>query len=227
VKIRCVLLVVFLFCVSLSLLGQAVHPAAVAIHAGHVLDVKSGKLLTDQMLVINGGKIVSIAGAGEAKVPADATRIELPNATILPGLIDAHTHLTMDPTFGYEELAISVPREALIGAKNARVTLLAGFTTVRNVGASGYTDVALRDAISAGDIPGPRMLVSGPPLGITGGHCDNNLLPFEYHAVGDGVADGIAAVQHKVRENIKYGSDLIKICATGGVLSKGDDPQAS
>jgi imidazolonepropionase-like amidohydrolase len=225
VKIRCAPPVVFLFCVSLSLLGQTPH--TIVIHAGHVLDVKSGKLLADQMLLIENGKIVSVAGAGEAKVPTDATRIDLPNATILPGLIDAHTHLTMDPTFGYEELAISVPREALTGAKNARVTLLAGFTTVRNVGASGYTDVALRDAINAGDIPGPRMLVSGPPLGITGGHCDNNLLPFEYHAVGDGVADGIAAVQHKVRENIKYGSDLIKICATGGVLSKGDDPQAS
>jgi imidazolonepropionase-like amidohydrolase len=115
----------------------------------------------------------------------------------------------------------------LTGAKNARITLQAGFTTVRNVGADGFTDVALRDAINAGDVPGPRMLVSGPLLGITGGHCDNNLLPYQYHATGDGVADGIAAVQHKVRENIKYGADLIKICATGGVLSKGDDPQAS
>jgi imidazolonepropionase-like amidohydrolase len=122
---------------------------------------------------------------------------------------------------------VSIPREALIGAKNARLTLEAGFTTVRNVGAAGYSDVALRDAINAGDVAGPRMLVSGPPLSITGGHCDNNLLSYEYHATGDGVADGIAAVQHKVRENIKYGSDLIKVCATGGVLSKGDDPQAS
>jgi imidazolonepropionase-like amidohydrolase len=120
-----------------------------------------------------------------------------------------------------------IPREALTGAKNARVTLNAGFTTVRNVGASGYTDVALRDAINAGDVPGPRMLVSGPALGITGGHCDNNLLPFEYHVTDDGVADGVPGVQHKVREVIKYGADLIKICATGGVLSKGDDPQAS
>jgi len=85
----------------------------------------------------------------------------------------------------------------------------------------------LRDAINEGDLPGPRMLVSGPALGITGGHCDNNLLPFEYHATGDGVADGVAAVQHKVREVIKYGADVIKICATGGVLSKGDDPNAS
>jgi imidazolonepropionase-like amidohydrolase len=200
---------------------------SVVLRAGHVLDVKTGKLLSDQTLVIEDGKVVSVSASADAKAPADAVRIDLPNATVLPGLIDAHTHLTSDPKFGYEQLGISIPREALVGAKNARVTLEAGFTTVRNVGASGYTDVALRDAINAGDVPGPRMLVSGPPLGITGGHCDNNLLPFEYHAVGDGVADGIAAVQHKVRENIKYGSDLIKICATGGVLSKGDDPQAS
>jgi len=107
------------------------------------------------------------------------------------------------------------------------MTLEAGFTAVRNVGAEGYSDVALRDAINAGDIPGPRMLVSGPALGITGGHCDENLLPFEYHVSAEGVADGVAGVQHKVREVIKYGADLIKICATGGVLSKGDNPQAS
>jgi imidazolonepropionase-like amidohydrolase len=198
----------------------------ILVHAGHVLDVKTGKLLADQTLVIQNGKIVAM-NAGETKAGADAQHIELPNATVLPGLIDAHTHLTMDPKFGYEELGISVPREALTGAKNARLTLEAGFTTARNVGASGFSDVALRDAINAGDVPGPRLLVSGPALGITGGHCDNNLLAYEYHSTGDGVADGIAGVQHKVRENIKYGSDVIKVCATGGVLSKGDDPQAS
>ena len=214
----------------LALAGQVVAQQSsrpVVVHAGHVLDVKTGKLVSDQTLIIENGKIVSAGASAETKAPADAVRIDLSSATVLPGLIDAHTHLTMDPKFGYEELGVSIPREALIGAKNARVTLEAGFTTVRNVAADGYSDVALRDAINAGDVPGPRMLVSGPALGITGGHCDNNLLPFEYHAVGDGVADGIAAVQHKVRENIKYGSDLIKICATGGVLSKGDDPQAS
>lgn len=211
----------------LGIQGIAQTPKHVALHAGHVLDVKTGKLLADQTLLIEDGKIVSAGAASEAKIPADALRIDLPNATILPGLIDAHTHLTFDPKFGYDRLAISVPREALIGAKNARITLLAGFTTVRNVGASGFTDVALRDAINAGDVPGPRLLVSGPPLSITGGHCDNNMLPYEYHAVGDGVADGIAAVQHKVRENIKYGVDLIKVCATGGVLSLGDNPQHS
>src|SRR4051794_16812580 len=99
-----------------------------------MLDVKSGKFLSDQTLVIEDGKIVSAGPAADAKIAADAVRIELPNATILPGLIDAHTHITMNPQFGYETLAISVPREALIGAKNARTTLLAGFTTVRNVG---------------------------------------------------------------------------------------------
>jgi len=95
------------------------------------------------------------------------------------------------------------------------------------VGAGGFTDVDLRDAINAGQVAGPHMQVSGPALGITGGHCDQNLLPIHYREVGDGVADGIAQVQHQVRQNIKYGADLIKICATGGVLSKGDDPQAS
>src|SRR5258708_17828954 len=99
--------------------------------------------------------------------------------------------------------------------------------TIRNVGASGFPDVAWRDAINAGDLPGPRMLVSGPALSITGGHCDNNLLPFESHVQNEGVADGVEAVQHKTREIIKYGADLIKICATGGVLSHGDNPQAS
>jgi imidazolonepropionase-like amidohydrolase len=118
-------------------------------------------------------------------------------------------------------------RQALIGVRNAKATLEAGFTTVRNVAAAGYSDVALRDEINAGHLEGPHMQVSGPALGISGGHCDNNLLPFEYHATGDGVADGVAEVQKKVRQNIKYGADLIKVCATGGVLSKGDDPQAS
>jgi imidazolonepropionase-like amidohydrolase len=222
---RRLLCAVALLCVGT--LGIAQTPRHVVVHAGHMLDVKSGKFLSDQTLVIEDGKIVSAGPAADAKIAADAVRIELPNATILPGLIDAHTHITMNPQFGYDTLAISVPREALIGAKNARTTLLAGFTTVRNVGAGTFTDVALRDAINAGDVPGPRMLVSGPALGITGGHCDNNMLPFEYHATDDGVADGVAAVQHKVRENIKYGADVIKVCATGGVLSLGDDPQHS
>jgi imidazolonepropionase-like amidohydrolase len=197
------------------------------VRAGKLLDVKSGKTQANQVIVIVGDKIVSVGPASEIKPSSTDTLIDLSNATVLPGLIDAHTHLTFNPHFGYETLAISVPREALTGAHNARLTLDAGFTTVRNVGARGYSDVALRDAINAGDVPGPRMLVSGPALSITGGHCDNDLLPYEYHATSDGAADGIEQVQHKTREIIKYGADLIKICATGGVLSKGDDPNAS
>jgi imidazolonepropionase-like amidohydrolase len=127
----------------------------------------------------------------------------------------------------YHELSTTIAKSALIGARNAKVTLEAGITTVRNVGADGFADVDLRDAINDGLIEGPHMQVSGPALGITGGHMDNNLLPESFHSTGDGVADGIPAVQHQVRQNIKYGADLIKIGATGGVLSKGDDPQAS
>ena len=207
--------------------AQPAAPAAktVVIRAGHLLDVRTGKTLANQIVVIQGDKIASVGS--DTKVPAGAQVVDLSNATVLPGLIDAHTHVTFNPNFGYSRLAISVPREALIGARNARVTLEAGFTTIRNLGADGFADVALRDAINAGDVPGPRMLVSGPPLSITGGHADNNLLPFEYHAAGDGVADGVDGVRHMVRRNIKYGSDLIKVMASGGVLSKGDDPQAS
>jgi len=220
---KTVLVVLMAVCASVA--QQA--SSRVVVHAGKLVDVKSGKLLSNQAVVIQGEKIVSVGPAAEVKtLPSDKV-VDLPNATVLPGLIDVHTHLTGDPNFGYQQLGISIPREALTGAKNALITLDAGFTTVRNVGASGFTDVALRDAINAGDVPGPRMLVSGPALGITGGHCDNNLLPFEYHVSDEGVADGIPGVQHKVREVIKYGADLIKICATGGVLSKGDDPQAS
>jgi imidazolonepropionase-like amidohydrolase len=109
----------------------------------------------------------------------------------------------------------------LYGAKHAKNTIEAGFTTVRNLGAFGYSDVALRDAINDGDIIGPRMLASGPPLGITGGHCDNNLLPSHYNVKSTGIADGPWAAIAKVREIIKYGADTIKLCATGGVMSKG------
>ncbi len=210
--------------IALTLSAQTpAAPARTIIRAGKLLDVRTGKTLTNQAIVIEHGKIVSVGPDSGANSGANV--IDLSSKTVLPGLIDAHTHLTMDPNFGYEALALSVPRQALTGAKNARLTLLAGFTTVRNVGAQGYSDIALRDAINAGDVPGPRMRASGPPLGITGGHCDNDMLPYEYHATADGVADGVENVQHKTREVIKYGADVVKICATGGVLSLGDNPQ--
>lgn len=200
--------------------------ATVAVKAARLLDVKTGKFVENAVVLIKGERIDAVGS--NLAIPAEAQVIDLGGATLLPGLIDAHTHITGDPEhLGYSSIAISVPREALYGAKNARITLDAGFTTIRNVGAGGYADVALRDAINAGDVPGPRMLVSGPSLGITGGHCDDTLHAPEYKITGDGVADGSAAAMKKVREVIKYGADLIKICATGGVLSFRDDPQAS
>ena len=209
---------------------QAGTPAArrTLVRAGHVLDVKSGKLADAETIVVVGDSIESIAPTAQVTAQPGDNVIDLGGMTVMPGLIDVHTHITMNTDFDpYHELTNTDAKEAINGVVNARTTLMAGFTSIRNVGAGGYTDVDLRDAINAGQVPGPHMLVSGPALGITGGHCDENLLPVQYHVVGDGVADGIAEVQHKVRQNIKYGADLIKICATGGVLSKGDDPQAS
>lgn len=198
------------------------------VRAGKVLDVHTGKETAGETVIVVGDRIMAIAMTAQTPVQAGDKEIDLTRYTVMPGLIDVHTHLTMMPNFDpYWELSMTPGKEAIIGVENAKVTLEAGFTTVRNVGANGYTDVALRDEINAGRIPGPHMQVSGPALGITGGHMDENLLPFEYHVTAEGVADGIAAVQQKVRQNIKYGADLIKIGASGGVLSKGDDPQAA
>lgn len=206
---------------------EAASAAVVAVKVGRMLDLRSGNYLAGQLILIEAGKIREVGAERDLQphLPPGALVIDLSWYTVLPGLIDAHTHLTGDPgTEGYRGLGISVPREALTGARNARVTLEAGFTTVRNVGANGYADIALRDAINAGDVPGPRIEASGPAIGITGGHCDDNLLAPEFHFFDLGVADGISAVMAKVRENVKYGADVIKFCATGGVLSKGDSP---
>ena len=198
------------------------------VRTGHLLDVTTGAEPAGQTIIVVGDKVVGIAATAATPAAAGDTVVDLSKLYVLPGLIDVHTHLTMATNFDpYYELTVTPAKEAIIGVENAKVTLEAGFTTVRNVGADSFTDVALRDEINAGHIPGPHMQVSGPPLGITGGHMDDNLLPYEYHDQGQGVADGIDAVQHMVRQNIKYGADLIKIGATGGVLSKGDDPQAS
>jgi len=198
------------------------------IRAGHLLDVKTGKLSDAQTIVVVGDSIQSIAATSSLMQQPGDEVIDLGGATVLPGLMDVHTHLTMNPDFDpFREVTSTNAKEAINGVVNARKTLMAGFTTARNVGAGGFVDVDLRDAINAGQVAGPHLLVSGPALGITGGHCDDNLLPAQYHHSSEGVADGIAEVQHKVRDDIKYGADVIKICATGGVLSKGDDPQAS
>ncbi len=217
-----------LFGMAITASAQAPTPKRTVIRAGRVLNVRTGELRSNQTIVIEGDRISQIVPSSEVKAAAGDTTIDLPDATLLPGLIDMHTHLTFElSSLSYEGLKISTAREALHGARNARRTLEAGFTTVRNLGAKDYADIALRDAINDGDVIGPRIVASGPALGITGGHCDENLLPPAFHFQGEGVADGIEGVQHKVREVIKYGADVIKICATGGVLSKGDDPNAS
>ncbi|MGE5279072.1 MAG: amidohydrolase family protein [Acidobacteriota bacterium] len=204
-------------------LRAADAPARLAVKAARLIDGRSDRPIAPAVVLIENDRIVA-AGSGVA-IPSGARVIDLGSATILPGLIDMHDHLTLVPeNLGYQGLAVSVPRETLHGASNAARTLRAGFTAARNVGAGGFSDVALRDAIDAGEIPGPRLLVSGPALGITGGHCDNNLLPSEFHFREAGVADGPWEARAKVREVVKYGADLIKICASGGVLSKGDQP---
>lgn len=208
--------------IGLFFVAQAAAQDMSYVRAGRLVDVVDGRLLTNQVIVIAGDRIERVGPAANVSVPAGAEVIDLTDYTVLPGLIDMHVHLTGDPDAqGYQNLAASVPRNALFGAANGRRTLEAGFTTVRNVGAGGFADVALRDAVNNGDVVGPRMRVSGPSLGITGGHCDNNLLPPQYAARGDGVADGPWAVRQRVRENAKYGADVTKFCATGGVLSKG------
>ncbi|MES2129973.1 MAG: amidohydrolase family protein [Pseudomonadota bacterium] len=211
-------------CAVLFLGACQAHAAGlVAIKAGRVLDVEAGKVLQNQVILVDGEKISAIGAAASTAIPAGAKVIDLSNATVLPGLIDAHTHLTSNPHLhGYLALSVSDMRSGLYGVRAARDTLNAGFTTVRDVGSSGFADIALRDAINDGDLPGPRIVAAGYALGIKGGHCDNNLLPPEYKDVGNGVADGPWAARAKVREMAKYGADVIKICATGGVLSKGD-----
>jgi imidazolonepropionase-like amidohydrolase len=199
----------------------------VAIRAGRLVDVVAGKVLSDQTIVVSGERIAAVGPAASVTVPAGARVIDLSRETVLPGLIDAHVHLTGDPYLhGYRSLGVSDIRAAMRGAYAARRTLEAGFTTVRNVGASGFGDVALRDAIDDGELPGPRMRVAGYAIGIQGGHCDNNLLPHDFHYTENGVADGPWAARAKVREMAKFGADTIKICASGGVLSKGDEAGA-
>ena len=212
----------FIFCL-LAITSHTATSQSLAIKGATILDVVSGDLLRGHVVLVNDGQITRVAPERSVMIPAGSEVLDLQGHTLLPGLIDMHVHLTSGGGYhGYERLRLTDERRAILGVVHAETTLRAGFTTVRNVGAGSFGDVALRDAINDGDIPGPRLLVSGPPIGITGGHCsDNNLLPPEYNITGEGVADGPWAARAAVRRNIKYGADLIKTCSTGGVLSKG------
>ena len=195
------------------------YSQSILIKPKQILDVRSGKLINADILVESG---VIKKVAKNIPIKSEYEIIYLRNMTVLPGLMDAHVHLTGNTDLkGNEGISESSYLATIYGVKNAKETLMAGFTTVRNVGASNYSDVALRDGIEQKAILGPTLLVSGPPLGITGGHCDSNILPAEYEYKAQGVADGPWEVRRKVRENKKYGVDLIKYCATGGVMSKG------
>lgn len=214
-------------CLAIATLGPLLLAApALAndmtiIKAGSLFDSKTGRVSRNAVIVIEGERIVAV-GDASTSIPEGANVVDLSESFVMPGVMDMHTHIVgnLDRYFfaGYFQ---SPHRATIGGVVNAEKTLLAGFTTIRNVGAADYADVAIRNAINAGEIPGPRMAVSGPSLGITGGHCDRNALNSSFEERADGVADGPWEVRAQVRKNVKYGADLTKFCATGGVFSKG------
>jgi len=215
----------------LAITAWAQAPAPpVVLKSARMFDGKSSTLTTPGLVVVAGNKIIG-TGAG-AQIPSNAQVIDLGNSTLLPGFMDAHTHLTSDyqSDWNQEELnqlKKSMPELTLDAVANLRVTLMAGFTTVRDVGSEHFIDVGLRNAVRNGSIVGPRMLVSVHDLGATGGHCD--LTGYRYNVFGretgpeDGVINSADDARKAVRFNIKYGADVIKTCAKGGVLSLTDD----
>ena len=201
----------------------------VVLKAARLVDGTGGSPINNAVVVVTDNRIVSVGPSGSITIPADAKVIDLGNVTLLPGFIDAHTHL-IGRVLGDPENQMSLVKDyesfpAILSVQNARATLMAGFTSVRNVGASGrFDDMALRKAINEGWIIGPRMETAGHALGIRGGHCDENgFRPgLMDPGIEDGVADGPEQIRAAVRYQIKYGADVIKTCATGGVLSEGD-----
>src|SRR6267154_4933215 len=229
----CLLVGLVLLTIQASLAQtQAPKPGKTyVLKAARMFDGKSNALSTPGLVVVTGGKIAGV-GAPSA-IPAGAETIDLGDATLLPGFIDAHTHLTSMYSDDWKQNLIdslqkTVAERALDASANARVTLMAGFTTVRDVGSADFIDVGLRNAIRDGVVPGPRMLVTVHALGSTGGHCDHEggfregLFGRESDPL-DGVINGPDQARYAVRLDHKYGADMIKVCATGGVLSLTDD----
>jgi imidazolonepropionase-like amidohydrolase len=196
--------------------------ATVVVSAAHMVDVLTGKLVDHPQVVIVDGRISAVGKQGDA-VPAGAERIDLGTRTLLPGLIDMHVHLTADPTLsGYQGLEYTDNFWTVVGVANARRTLEAGFTTVRNVGSANYDDVAIKQAIDHGYVSGPRIVPATYAIGATGGHCDATEFPPSISTPSPAIADTPEAFPGLVRKLRKYGAEVIKVCMTGGVLSKTD-----
>jgi imidazolonepropionase-like amidohydrolase len=190
--------------------------------AARMIDVLAGREVEHPQIVITDGRIASVGRAGDA-VPAGARRLDFGDRTLLPGLIDMHVHLTSDPTLsGYRRLEYTDAFWMTVGAANARRTLEAGFTTVRNVGSSGYQDVGLMQGINRGYIEGPRIVPATYAIGSTGGHCDATQFPPSITTPSTQIANSPDEYRALVRKVHKYGAQVIKVCMTGGVLSKGD-----
>ncbi len=211
------------FILNVSLFGQDRKDIPVtAIKAGRLLDVVNGKALEKQIILIEGDKIKAVGNEGSIPIPSNAIIIDLSDATVLPGLIDCHTHITAQPENYIDDLFRKSPIDYAVTAHlYAQRTLQAGFTACRDVGSAEFIDVALKKAIDAGKIPGPRLFVAGYGIGSTGGHADlNGFSPYLRFDNFDGIADGADAIRKKVRWNIKNGADVIKMIATAGVLSE-------
>jgi len=208
-----------------TLCSHAATAGTTVVTADRMLDVLAGRMVDRPAVVVVDGRIRSVLEQGAAAIPKDATRIDLPGQTLLPGLIDMHVHLTGDPTIdGNRYLDYTDSFWVAVGVANTRAMLMAGFTTVRDVGVENYADVGLKQAVEGGYIPGPRIVPATYALGATGGHCDGTEgLPPSFAPVATpSVADGPEAFRKLVRTVHKYGAEVIKICATGGVLSRTD-----
>ncbi len=208
-------------------MGCAAEAKTVAVTADRMVDVVTGKEIDKPVVVIVDGRITAVGVQGQVQVPADAEHVDLPGLTLAPGLIDMHVHLDSSPYWGgYTGLQFTDSFWMAVGTKNAHDTLMAGFTTVRDVGSGNYDDVGLMQAVDEGVIDGPRIIPVGYAIGSTGGHCDVNEFPPSMHQKGDAVADTPEEGRKMVRTMKKYGARAIKICATGGVFSHGDTPGA-
>jgi imidazolonepropionase-like amidohydrolase len=200
-----------------------VAPAeAIVVTAARMVDVLAGREIERPQIVITDGRITSVGRQGDP-VPTDAKRTDLGDRTLLPGLIDMHVHLTTDPRFGgYRKLEFTDSFWMTVGVANARKTLEAGFTTVRNVGSRNYDDVGLKQGIERGYIVGPRIVPATYAIGSTGGHCDATQFPPSITTPTTQIANSPDEYRALVRKVHKYGAELIKVCMTGGVMSKGD-----